>query len=112
MNHKAPHFQQFLRTAAKISAGGYLFGLALYLVLRFTLGDRFWWLALLHDFAPLFYLPLPIILPIVWLLRSRRLIALALIHSLIVGLWLGPRFLPRHPVIPSGATLRVVTFNV
>jgi endonuclease/exonuclease/phosphatase (EEP) superfamily protein YafD len=112
VNRELPRRQRFLRTAAKISAGGYLFGLALYLVLRFTFGDRFWWLALLHDFAPLFYLPLPIILLIAWLLRSRRLIALALVHSLIVGLWLGPRFLPRRPVTSSGATLRVVTFNV
>lgn len=108
-------FQQFfniLKNGIAVLAGGYLLGLAFYLVLRVTMADRYWWLALLNDFAPVAFIPLPFSLLIVRLLRIRHLVALALVHSLIAGLWFGPCFLPKHFVSTSELTLNVVTFNV
>ena len=69
-------------------------------------------MALLNEFAPLVFLPLLFVLLTVWLFQSRWLVALALIHSLVAGLWLGSRFLPSRPVVSDGQALRVVTFNV
>jgi endonuclease/exonuclease/phosphatase (EEP) superfamily protein YafD len=101
-----------LKSGFMILAGGYLLGLAFYLVLRVTTADRYWWLALLDDFAPIAFIPLPFFLLVTCLLRIRYLVALALVHSLIAGLWFGPRFLPKHPVPATESTLNVVTFNV
>jgi endonuclease/exonuclease/phosphatase family metal-dependent hydrolase len=76
------------------------------------MADRFWWLALLNDFAPALFIPLPFVLLVTCLVRMRSLVALALVHSLIAGLWLGPRFLPKQPIPANGMTLDIVTFNV
>jgi len=67
---------------------------------------------LLNDFAPVVFFPLPFVLLVTCMIRVRYLIVLALVHSLVAGLWFGPRFLPKYSAHDSEFTLNVVTFNV
>jgi vancomycin resistance protein VanJ len=101
-----------LKTATTALVGAYLLGIAVYLILRLTFGDRFWWLAFINDFAPLVFLLLPSALTVMWWFRLRWLTALALIICCVVVLWFGPRFLPRRLIVSSESKLDVVTFNV
>ena len=94
-----------------VGAGLYATFLIVYLVLRLALADSQWWLALLHNFAPYYFAPLLILLPLLWLLRMPRT-ALRLLPLLLIGLWLyGPRFLPKSPVVASEPSLKLVSFN-
>jgi vancomycin resistance protein VanJ len=101
-----------LKSGVTCLAGGYLLGLVLYLLLRVTIADQFWWLALLNDFAPVVFLPLPFALLMTCIVRGRYLIVLALVHSLVACLWFGPRFLPKYSAHDGNFALNVVTFNV
>jgi endonuclease/exonuclease/phosphatase (EEP) superfamily protein YafD len=89
----------------------YALGLATYLILRVAFGDGWWWLALLNNFAPFYFLPLFILLPLALLFRARRMVFL-LPLALIGLLWFGPYFLPKQHVTASGTALKVLTFNV
>jgi endonuclease/exonuclease/phosphatase family metal-dependent hydrolase len=107
-----PQFIAALRIALTALFGAYLLGLVLYLGLRFVLGGRFWWLALLNDFAVVLFLPLPVVLVLGGLFRLRWVFGIGLCLTLVGGLWFGPYYVPQDNVVPSGPTLRVVTFNV
>ncbi len=93
-------------------SGTYLLGVLLYLGLRFVFGGRFWWLALLNDFAMLLFLPLPIVLLFGGVFRLRWVLRVGLGLGLLGGLWFGPYFLPRSKVVSTASTLQIVTFNV
>jgi endonuclease/exonuclease/phosphatase family metal-dependent hydrolase len=101
-----------LKKALLLLAGVYLVGLAAYLGLRLVLGGRFWWLALLNDFAVVLFLPLPVALIVGGFLRSRWALAGGVALFLVAGLWFGPYFLPKGGVTPAGPVLDVVTLNV
>ncbi|MAS37178.1 MAG: hypothetical protein CL610_24470 [Anaerolineaceae bacterium] len=94
-------------------AGLYGLMLLVYLVLRFLLPVSPWWLAFLHNFTPYYFLPLLVLIPLLWLMRARRMAA-RLLPLLLIGLLLyAPRWLPQPAVRAAEArTLRVVTFNV
>lgn len=95
-----------------VIAAGYVFGLALYLILRFVFGDRFWWLAFLNNFAPYFFIPLLIAVPVTIVIRTWGLLALGA-PLLIVGVVrYGPYFVSKTRSVPAGRALRIVTFNV
>ena len=91
----------------------YSLELIVYLILRFLLRNSLWWLAFLHNFTPYYFLPLLILLPLLYLLRARRM-ALRLLPVLLIGLLLyGPRWLPRNVAAASGtSSFKVVTFNI
>ena len=95
-------------------AAGYLLALSGYWMLRITLQDGVWWLALVNEFAPLVFVPLPLVLILSLLLRARRWQILAILHSLILVAWWGPRFLPKPPpqAPHNQESLQVVSFNV
>ncbi len=90
----------------------YGLGLLVYLLLRLALRDSLWWLALLNNFTPYYFLPLLVLIPLLVILRARAM-ALRLLPLLLVGLLMyGPRWLPRTPAPADGDTLKLVTFNV
>jgi vancomycin resistance protein VanJ len=93
------------------SANLYSLGLLLYLIIRFTLGDRYWPLAMLNNFAPFYFLPLLISLVLFLIVRARRSAAFASILLAIALVWFGPRFIPKAQAASAGTVLNVVTFN-
>jgi endonuclease/exonuclease/phosphatase family metal-dependent hydrolase len=108
-----PHTAQSLpRRLLTWTASLYALAMVVYLVLRLVFGDGFWWLSLLNSFAHLLFMPLVPLLALVALVRSRiaalRLLPLAVIG----GLWFGPYLLPKSQAAQTGASLRVLTFNV
>lgn len=91
----------------------YIALMGLYLLLRLTAGDSPWWLALLHNFAPLLFLPAPILLIITFLPGARRLTAWMLLIVLIGVVWFGPDFLPSGAQTSQGGpTVHLISFNV
>ena len=102
------------RRSVTSGAAIYLLALIAYWILRITLQDGVWWLALVNEFAPLVFVPLPLVLILSLLLRARRWQILAILHSLILVAWWGPRFLPKPPpqATRNQESLQVVSFNV
>lgn len=90
----------------------YLGLLALYLVLRLSVGDAFWGVSLLNTFVPYWFLPLPFVLVIVGAKRLWLSFALVLGLSLVAGVWFGTAFLPRAIPAAEGQTLKVVSYNM
>jgi vancomycin resistance protein VanJ len=105
-------WRRWLRRVLLLSINLYGIGLTLYLILRYTRGDKSWWLAFLHSFAPFYFLPLLFCLPVVVRLRAwRSLVLLLLLLGFGLGRY-GPRFMPKAQAASDMETLRVVTFNV
>ncbi|MGQ9887868.1 MAG: endonuclease/exonuclease/phosphatase family protein [Aggregatilineales bacterium] len=107
---------QALRRAFAAAAALYALGLLAYLLLRLAAGDRWWWLAFLHNFAPFYFAPLLILLPTALLLRDRAS-AFRLLPLLAVGaLWFGPLWLPDNADSAAAAhganQLEVASFNI
>ncbi len=102
----------FFRRITNRAAGLYLLFTLIYLVLRFTIQDRFWWLALVNAFAYLIFVPLPFLLLLALLARSRRAFLSLLPIILLILLWFGPRFLQKNTLTPDSTILRVMTNNV
>lgn len=107
---------QALRRAFAAAAALYALALLAYLALRLAAGDRWWWLAFLHNFAPYYFAPLLLLLPAALLLRDRAS-ALRLLPLLAVGaLWFGPLWLPDNADSAAAAygadRLEVVSFNI
>jgi endonuclease/exonuclease/phosphatase family metal-dependent hydrolase len=90
----------------------YTLALAIYLLVRLILGDRYWLLAFANNFAPFTFFPLVILVPLALILKARRTLLLTLPLVLIGIGWFGPYFLPKSHPAPTGPTLRVATFNV
>lgn len=92
----------------------YALALIVYVVLRFTLRDTLWWLAFLHNFAPYYFAPLLVLIPLFLIMGARRTAA-RLLPLLLIGLFLfGPRWLPRPALVNAeeGQAVKLVTFNV
>ena len=103
---------RYMRWLVLFGVALYAVALLVYLALRFMLRDSLWWLSFLHIFAPFYFLPLPFLIVLCWLIRARRW-SLRLLPLLFIGLLLyGPRWVPRSTVAASDATLKLVTFNV
>ena len=101
-----------LKTLFVALSGAYLLGVVLYLGLRLVCGGRFWWLALLNDFAMLLFLLLPIVLLLGGVFRLRWVLKGGLALGLLGGWWFGSYFLPHSKVVSTASILHVVTFNV
>jgi endonuclease/exonuclease/phosphatase (EEP) superfamily protein YafD len=89
----------------------YVVALIVYLILRAAFGDGVRWLALLNNFAPFYFLPMIVLLAAAALLRIRQM-AFLLPFALIGLVWFGPYFLPKNRSLPTGPTMRVLTFNL
>ena len=104
---------KILRFTLTSLMSGYTFGLIIYLLLRVVLTDTRWWLALAHNFAPFFFNPLLVFLPLAILLRINARVSLVMVILLVIGaLWFVPRFLPRSVAHAGTETLKVISFNV
>lgn len=83
-----------------------------YLAARLTIRDQFWLMGLVNSFAYLLFVPLPLLFLLALVVRSRRAMLGLLPIILLIGLWFGPRFLPKIAP-PAGASIfRVMTNNV
>jgi endonuclease/exonuclease/phosphatase (EEP) superfamily protein YafD len=90
----------------------YALALLVYLLLRFTLRDTVWWLAFLHNFAPYYFLPLLVLVPLLLLAGARRM-GLRLLPLLLVAVLLyGPRWLPHSISTAAAERFKVVSFNI
>lgn len=90
----------------------YGIALALYWLLWLTVGDAVNTLALLHNLAPYYFLPVIVGLPLALLLRAKRTFFLYLLLGIAGFLWFGVVLLPSEAPAASDDPLRVVTFNV
>lgn len=112
MTEQLPIRPSFFRRAVTFLAGLYLLSMLLYLLGRFTIQDSFWLFSLVNSFAHLLFLPLPLLLILALLARSRRAF-FSLLPIIILGLvWFGPRFLPKNIAPAQTLVLRVMTSNV
>jgi endonuclease/exonuclease/phosphatase (EEP) superfamily protein YafD len=112
MTTQPPLRPSFFRRLINLGAGLYLLFDLIYLLLRFTVRDGFWWLGLINSFAYVIFLPLPILLLMALLARSRRAFLSLLPIIVLLLLWFGPRYLPKNAVITDEPILRVMTNNV
>lgn len=86
---------------------------ATWLLLRLLLGDSVWWLALLNAFAPFFFVPLAILLPLARLIQKRAYWIVATIPTVIFLLLYGGQFLPRpNHFTEQEETFSMMSFNV
>jgi endonuclease/exonuclease/phosphatase (EEP) superfamily protein YafD len=89
--------------------------IALWLLLRLLLFDRFWWLALINSLAFYLFVPLVFVLPAaIWRRQSRLLLALALPLLAFIAFF-GALFVPPavrgHPQA-KGPMLTAMSFNL
>lgn len=112
-------FHPAIHSAMTTLLWGYVVGLGIYLLFRLMLGDGLWWLAWLNNFAPYYFLPLFIAIPLGVVLRLQRLQVVTIVLLTIGVIWLLPRFVNGSWLNPianndssSQAALKIVTFNV
>jgi vancomycin resistance protein VanJ len=92
---------------------GYVVGLFGWALLHALFGDRWWWLFVLNSFAPYYFVPLVVLVPLA-LWRRQRAWGVALGGAALLGAYLyGGLFLPRPaPVAAAGSGLTVMTYNM
>jgi vancomycin resistance protein VanJ len=92
----------------------YTIGLLTFFILRAIMNPWPPFLALVNNFVPLLFIPLPVTLSLAWLVKSRlALFSQLIVFSFFMMLY-GLFFLPRlHPLTPpSGEPLTAMTFNL
>jgi vancomycin resistance protein VanJ len=106
---------KWFRLITGFSIWVYVFALLVYLILRLFIGDGFWLLAWMNNFAPYYFLPLFILLPLASFVQSRALKTACIALSVFGTIWFLPQLIPNNLFnsVPSyEITLKVVTFNV
>src|SRR5690349_14676828 len=93
-----PIFRRFINSLCL----AYLLLMALYGVLRVVIGDGNPRLSLVNSFAYFLFIPLPILLVMALLARSRIALMRLLPVLVVLVLWIGPRFIPKPIVAASG----------
>jgi vancomycin resistance protein VanJ len=101
-----------VRRFAKTLTAIYLVFLALYVILRFTVGDAIWWLSLLNTFAFLLFLPLPLALITAQLQKTSWLRWLSVGVTLVALVWFGGYFIPKSVPSVQGQEVTLLTFNM
>ena len=94
------------------AALAYLLVMAVYLVLRVIVGDGDTRLSLVNSFAYFLFIPLPVLLILTLIVRSRTAFLRLLPVLLALVIWIGPRFIPKPIVAASGEkTIRIFEGN-
>ncbi len=102
-------FQQLVNALALI----YLLLMAIYLVLRLTVGDGNVRLSLVNSFAYFLFIPLLVLLILALIARSRLALLRLLPVLMAIIIWIGPRFIPKSIAAASGEqTIRLMSLNV
>lgn len=89
----------------------YLICLVVYLLLHFLAAGRWWWLALLDNFIPWYFIPLLLVIPLGRFVNSPAIATAGFLLLLVGAGWFGTRWLPKSTQ-PGSASLRVITFNL
>ncbi|MEZ4671216.1 MAG: endonuclease/exonuclease/phosphatase family protein [Anaerolineae bacterium] len=89
----------------------YLVISALYLVVRGLVGDSVPFVSLVNSFAYFLFLPLPVLLALAAVVRSKKAFLRLLPIVAVIAVWVGPRFLPRSTVQAGNDTLQVMSLN-
>ncbi len=106
------HRRLFLfRRVTNFTALAYLLLMAVYMLVRLTIQDRHWVISQINSFALLLFIPLPILLLLTLLARSRRTLLYLLPVIILLAHWIGPRFLPKNRNTQA-ITFRVMSNNV
>lgn len=110
--HSAGILPRVVRRLLITATSLYAIGLLVYVAGGHLLSN-YWWYALLANFAPLYFVPLVFLLPLMLYWRARIGIVLLLPLSLYAAFSFGAFFIP-HPqtAASTGTMLSVVTFNV
>lgn len=108
---------KWIRLLVSLPVIAYLLALATYLILRFTLGDGYWLLGWLNNFAIYLFLPLFAALPFALFTRYRLLIAVTLVAVVLTCTWVTTRILPDNLISPPSASaddpaITIMTFNI
>src|SRR4051794_40311462 len=82
-----------------------------FLVARLIL-PNLWWIALLNNFTPLYFLPLLVLFPLAVVSGSLYLSIRLFTVGMIAVTWFAPYFFPKSSAIPESKVLRVATLNV
>jgi endonuclease/exonuclease/phosphatase (EEP) superfamily protein YafD len=90
----------------------YLLFMLVYLAARFTIRDQFWLMGLVNSFASLLFIPLPVLLTLGLLARSRRALLSLLPIMLLIVVWFGPRFLPKALPPSDAPVVQIMTNNM
>ncbi len=90
----------------------YLLGIPLYWLLRWSVRDAWWPVALLNSFAIFLFIPLPLVLLLSLLARSGLALRRLLPPLLVALIWFGIPLLPKNNPIPDEPVLRVMTLNI
>ena len=86
--------------------------LLIYWLLWLLVGDDINLLALLHNLAPYYFLPVLIALPLTLILRVKRTFFLYGLLGLIGFLWFAVPLLPKPAPVPHDDSFKLITFNV
>lgn len=105
-------YRGLMRRIMDGAALAYLVFIAFYLLLRWLVGDGQPLVSLVNSFAYILFLPLPLFLLLTAFARSRAALLRLLPIVAVIGVWVGPRFLPRSTVQAGDDSLRVMTMNV
>jgi len=112
MNKVTEKRPSMIKRIINITALIYLIVMGIYLVLRLTIGDGDTRLSLINSFAYFLFIPLPVLLILALLVRSRLAFLRLLPVLIAVMVWIGPRFIPKGIVAAgSGQKIRVFAAN-
>jgi vancomycin resistance protein VanJ len=112
MERFSQFFTHIARRMLVVAALGYGAALVALSVLWAIAAERNWLIALTNIFAPLFFMPLLLLIPAALLVRSRWLRGATLVALVICVAALGGRLTSTFAARAEGAPLRVATFNL
>jgi endonuclease/exonuclease/phosphatase (EEP) superfamily protein YafD len=92
-------------------AGFYVGILALLSIVWISIPVLPWWLAMAEIFSAWLFLPLPLILPLALIFRSRYLLISTVVASLCFVALFGSFWFPRPETQQNGKIIRITTFN-
>jgi vancomycin resistance protein VanJ len=112
LNEENQLHRSIFKRIVELCAGLYLLFMLIYVSERFTIRDQFWLMGLVNSFAYVLFIPLPFLFLLTLMARSRRAVLSLMPIILLIGLWFGPRFLPKATGMSDAAVLHVMTNNV
>jgi endonuclease/exonuclease/phosphatase family metal-dependent hydrolase len=112
MNEAAQKRPSLIKRIVNWMALAYLIVMVVYFVLRLTIGDGIVRLSMVNSFAYLLFTPLPLLLILALLVRSRLAFVRLLPVLVVLVVWIGPRFVPKSVVAASNEeTIRIFAGN-